>query len=154
MERDTADEFAAFVDQVGGRLRHALISAYGPEVGTEATADALEYAWENWERIRAMDNPGGYLYRVGQSRSRRYRRRPAVLPTLVDAAQPWYEPGLPAALNQLSRQQRTVVMLCHGFGWTRTEAAEMLGINPSTVQRHLDRAMAKMRKSLGVHTSD
>ncbi len=154
MERDTAEEFAAFVDDVGGRLRHALISAYGPEVGAEATADALEYAWENWDRIYAMDNPGGYLYRTGQSKSRRYRRRPTVLPTLADSAQPWYEPGLPKALNQLSRQQRTVVLLCHGYGWTRAEAAEMLGINASTVQRHLDRGMDKVRRALGVSDDD
>jgi RNA polymerase sigma-70 factor (ECF subfamily) len=154
MERDAAEEFAAFVDEVGGRLRHALISAYGPEVGAEATADALEYAWQNWERIQAMDNPGGYLYRVGQSKSRRYRRRPTVLPTMADAAHPWYEPGLPKALNGLSQQQRTVVLLCHGYGWTRAEAAEMLGVNASTVQRHLDRGMAKIRRVLGVPADD
>lgn len=154
MERDTAEEVAAFVDEVGGRLRHALISAYGPEVGAEATADALEYAWQNWERIRAMDNPGGYLYRVGQSRSRSYRRRPTVLPTMADAVQPWYEPGLPKALNGLSQHQRTAVLLCHGYGWTRAEAAEMLGVNASTIQRHLDRGMAKIRRALGVAEDD
>ena len=150
MERGAADDFADFVEEVGGKLRHALISAYGPEAGAEATADALEYAWEHWDRIQTMDNPAGYLYRVGQSKSRRYRRRPTVLPTLTETPQPWYEPDLPKALGRLSEKQRVAVLLCHGYGWTRAEVAELLGVNASTVQRHLDRAMDKMRDSLGV----
>jgi len=35
------------------------------------TAEALAYAWENWDRLSSMKNPVGYLYRVGQSRARR-----------------------------------------------------------------------------------
>ena len=53
----------------------ALVAFYGVEVGCEATADALALAWERWDSIEAMTNPIGYLFRVGQSRSRRYRRR-------------------------------------------------------------------------------
>ena len=149
MSTSAAERFTTFVEDVGARLRQALIAAYGPEVGAEATAEALAYAWEHWERIRTMDNPAGYLYRVGQSKSRRYRRRPHLLPDVPDVSQPWVEPALPGALESLSEQQRAVVLLCHGFSWTRAEVAEMLGINASTVQRHLDRAMVKLRKGLG-----
>jgi len=146
----SADErFTTFVENVGARLRQALIASYGPEVGAEATAEALAYAWEHWEQIRAMDNPAGYLYRVGQSRSRRYRRRHVVLPPVPEVSQPWVEPALPAVLDTLSEQQRVAALLCHGFSWTRAEVAELLGVNASTVQRHLDRAMAKLRKGLG-----
>lgn len=71
-ERDqiAVDSFTEFVKQVEPRLRRALPVAYGIERGAEATADALAYAWENWERIEQMDNPAGYLYRVGRSRAR------------------------------------------------------------------------------------
>ena len=150
MESSAAGVYADFVEEVGGRLRHALISAYGAEVGAEAAADALAYAWEHWDRIRAMDNPAGYLYRVGQSKSRRYRRHPGRLPDAPDAAQPWFEPGLPGAVAALPEKQRVAVMLCHGYSWTRAEVAELLGVNASTVQRNLDRGMAKVRKALGV----
>ena len=149
MEASAAERFTTFVENVGARLRQALIAAYGPEVGAEATAEALAYAWEHWDRIAAMDNPAGYLYRVGQSKSRRFRRRPTMLPVVPDVAQPWVEPGLPGALETLSEQQRATVLLCHGFGWTRAEVGEVLGINASTVQRHLDRAMVKLRRDLG-----
>jgi len=143
-------DFPTFVENVGARLRQALITAYGPEVGAEATAEALAYAWEHWERIKLMDNPAGYLYRVGQSKSRWYRRRPLRLPEVSEASAPWVEPGLPGVLSKLPRQQRVSVVLCHGYGWTRAEVAELLGVNASTVQRHVDRGVAKLRSGLGV----
>lgn len=150
MQSKAAEPYTAFVRSVGARLRQALIAAYGPEVGAEATSEALAYAWEHWERISAMDNPAGYLYRVGQSRSRRYRKRHVTLPVVPERSTPWVEPGLPRALSRLSEQQRLAVLLCHGFAWTRAEVGELLGINASTVQRHLDRGLAKLRVALGV----
>lgn len=150
MEASLAASYREFVTDGGARLRRAFISAYGPEIGAEATSDALEYAWEHWERIRSMDNPAGYLYRVGQSKARKYRRRPLRLPQIEPASQPWVEPGLPGALERLSARQRQAIMLCHGYGWTLVEVGELLGVGPSTVQRHIDRGMAKLRKRLGV----
>ncbi len=150
METRAAEDYSAFVRDGGARLRRAFIAAYGPEVGAEATSDALAYGWEHWDRIGAMDNPAGYLYRVGQSRARRYRRTPPRLPEVETATTPWVEPGLPKALEGLSERQRQAIVLCHGFGWTLAEAAEILGVGASTVQRHLDRGMAKLRKGLGV----
>ena len=32
-------------------------------------AEALAFGWEHWNRVREMDNPCGYLYRVGRSRA-------------------------------------------------------------------------------------
>lgn len=150
MEASLAATFEAFVDTGGARLRRAFIAAYGPEVGAEATSDALAYAWENWERVSEMDNTAGYLYRVGQSKARRYRRRPSRLPEAEAAAQPWVEPGLPAAMERLSPRQRQAILLCHGYGWTLAEVGELLDVGPSTVQRHIDRGMKKLRSHLGV----
>ena len=48
MSRSPTDGFSAFVADVGAPLRRALIAAYGPNVGPDATADALEYAWQHW----------------------------------------------------------------------------------------------------------
>ena len=150
MNTGAADSFTTFVDDVGSRLRRAFISMYGPEVGSEVTADALAYAWEHWTRLDGMANPAGYLFRVGQSRARGYRHRPMTLPPAPEAAAPWFEPGLPAALSRLSERQRVAVLLCEGFGWTRQEVADLTGVNAATVQRHIDRGMAKMRRAMGV----
>lgn len=154
MGTGAADRFATFVDDAGVRLRRAFISMYGPEVGTEVTADALAYAWEHWERMRTMTNPVGYLFRVGQSRARRYRHQPHSLPPAPDGSAPWFEPGLPVALNRLPERQRVAVLLREGFGWSRIEAADLLGVTPSTVQRHVERGLAKLRKALGVDADD
>lgn len=150
MEASHAGTYSAFVSHDGARLRRAFIAAYGPEVGAEATSEALAYGWEHWSRISQMDNPSGYLYRVGQSKARKYRRRPVRLPEVESVATPWVEPGLPKALERLSERQRQAIVLCHGYGWTLSEVATMLGVGPSTIQRHIDRGMAKLRSRLGV----
>ena len=88
--------------------------------------------------------------RSHSQRTERGRRRPKRLPEVEAVAHPWVEPGLPAALEKLSERQRQAILLCHGYGWTLTEAAEVLGVGASTVQRHIDRGMEKLRTRLGV----
>jgi DNA-directed RNA polymerase specialized sigma24 family protein len=142
--------FTDFVSATQDRLRYALVAAYGPERGLEAAADALAYAWEHWDRIREMENPGGYVYRVGQNVAIRRRRSRSIGFPAVPTSLPWVEPGLPAALETLTERQRVVVVLVHGFGYRHREVAEVLDISTSTVQRHLERGLEKLRSSLGV----
>jgi DNA-directed RNA polymerase specialized sigma24 family protein len=139
-------EFETFVAEVEPRLRRALVAAYGSDRGREATAEALAYAWERWTTVRGMGNAAGYLYRVGQSRTRPRRRAAMELP--VPAGEPWVEPALPAALLALSEGQRTAVVLVHGFGWTLREVAELTRVKPTTVQNHLERGLARLRAAL------
>jgi DNA-directed RNA polymerase specialized sigma24 family protein len=145
-------EFAEFFRSMQPRLNHALAAAYGIEVGHEATADALTYAWENWSKVRVMANPGGYLFRVGQSKARRYRRRAPMFPGVSELGIPEVEPGLPMALEVLSEAQRLAVVLIYVLGWTEDEAAAMTGVDRSTVRRHRDRGISKLRAALGVRS--
>jgi DNA-directed RNA polymerase specialized sigma24 family protein len=144
------DEFASFVDDVEPRLLHALVARYGPIDGRAATVDALSWAWEHWDRLASVQNRAGYLYRVGQSASRRLGSRPlpATLQLVVARDQPTIEPELIAALAELPEQQRVVVVLVHAFGWSQTAVADLLGITPSTVHAHLSRAVARLRDDL------
>lgn len=147
--------FTAFAHEVEPRLRYALVAACGTQRGVDATVDALEWAWEHWDKLEAARNPAGYLYRVAR---RRALRNPApTFPLLRDPAtdddKPWVEPGLERALKRLSTKQRLVVVLVEGFGWTHQEMAEFLGVGRSTVQKHLERGLARLRRDLGV-TSD
>lgn len=142
--------FGAFVVEAEPRLRRALVALRGPEDGRDATAEALSWAWQNWERVESMDNPVGYLFRVGQSKSRTRRSG------LMDRADPhrhmpYVEPGLGPALADLSEAQRTVVVLVHGCQWTYTEVAEALDISKSSVGTHLKRAMTRLRAALHTH---
>ena len=141
--------FASFVAEAEPRLRRALVALRGPEDGRDATAEALAWAWQNWDRVADMDNPIGYLFRVGQSRSR--RRLEGHLP-IADphGRSPYVEPGLAPALALLSDTQRTVVILVHGCDFTYTEVADALDISKSSVGTHLRRAMTRLRAALDV----
>lgn len=151
-EGDVEDSFEDFVLRHELDLRRALVAAVGIQVGLEAASDALAYGWEHWDRIGEMENPGGYLYRVGLSRARSNRRAPVELPRVEDSRLPWVEPSLPDALAELPEKQRSALLLVHTFGYSLAEAAEMLGIAKGTVQKHIERALASLRESMGVAT--
>ncbi len=143
---------AAFSDFVAAgepRLRRALVGALGAERGRDATLAALGYAWANWDRVRGMAHPVAYLYRVGQSQTRPRRRR--VLHDPVAAMEPWVEPGLRAALSDLSARQRCAVVLIHGFDWPVGDVAELLGVSENTTRTHLKRGLDRLRAALEVH---
>ncbi len=149
-QKAPVDEFTDFVHEHESSLRHALIAACGGEIGRDAACEALAYGWEHWDRIKRMDNPGGYLYRVGLRRGRRLMRRRRPLFTAVDAARiPDVEPALLIAVANLSERQRTTVVLVHCFEWSLTEVGETLGLSKTTVQNHLERGMTSLRRQIG-----
>ena len=149
-QETVARSFEAFFAEVEPRLRVAASAAFGFEVGADAAAEALMYGWEHWDRVSAMENPSGYLFRVARSKSRRLRRRAVVLPAVTAESSVWVESGLPDALASLSERQRTVVLLVHSMGWTQSEVANLLGISQGAVRTHLERGLKRLRVKLGV----
>lgn len=135
----------------GRRLQQVLVARFGWEAGLDAWQDAMAFAWEHRGELEAMENPTGYLYRVGQTSARRSRRwyRPVSLPVPDAARLPEIEPGLVAALAELSERQRVAVLLVHAHDWTHEDAATVLGIDVSTLRNHLRRGLAKLRRRLG-----
>lgn len=138
------------VVELAPRLRAALVSAYGAEVGADAAAEALTWAFEHLDRVAHMENPAGYLYRVGQSAARRVRKPLALMPGLHSQELPDVEPALVPALEALSEHQRQVVLMVHAFGWPQVDVAEVLGVSPSTVAAHLRHGMDSLRASMEV----
>ena len=151
-------DFEAFVKDAGPRLKQALVSGFGGEVGREATAEALAYAWEHWDRVREMENAAGYVYRVGRNRAVRMRGKwprggsglafPEVPSSSGEFA--WVEPKLPEALQGLSEKQRTAVVLVHGCGWTLAEVGRLLDVSSGAAHKHVERGLVKLRRALGV----
>lgn len=129
-------------------MRLALMAAYGPERGREAAAEALAWAWEHQDRIEQLANPVAYLYRVGQSRTR--LRRIPILHGRPEYTEPRVEPRLGRALAGLSERQRVAVVLVHGYSWGFAEVADLLGIQVTTVQNHLNRGLDRLRIALEV----
>ena len=151
-ENGRSRKFERFRVEVEPRLRRALVATYGPVDGREAAQDALSWAWEHWDRMADVRHPVAYLYRVGQSAVRRFGSRPLPADLLLEAAVdfPDISPELWPALGRLSSQQRTIVLLVHGFGWPQSEVAALLEVNPSTVREHLQRALSRLRTELVV----
>jgi DNA-directed RNA polymerase specialized sigma24 family protein len=141
--------FEEFVRTCGADLRRALSARYGVEVGVEVTADVLAYAWERWTRISAMENPVGYLFRVGQSAARRYRRRSVALPLVHTAGEPEFDPRLSRLLEELPDRQRMAVVLVCVYDWTYPKCAGVLGVSESTARTHVRRGLDALRRELG-----
>jgi RNA polymerase sigma factor (sigma-70 family) len=149
-------DFDAFVSEVQGRVRRALVPVAGAEAARQATVDALVHVWGDWERVRGMANPAGYLYTVARSRIRAERSLGEVLPD--DLADPrhesTFEPRLAPLLAALPERQRVAVYLIHGCGWPTPDVADLLGISVSTVRNHAERGLAKLRRGLEVSDDD
>lgn len=143
-------KYEEFVERSGSRLRAALVAAYGPDVGADAAAEALAYGLEHWSELDAMANPAGYLYRVGQTEARRHFRPAAYMPAAPAPCLPEFEPGLAPALESLTEAQRIGVVLVHALGWSLVDAAEIMGVDVSTVRTHIARGLSKLRASLEV----
>lgn len=147
----TVDDFDSFAADAGERLRRAFAGPLGVDGAAEATAEALAWAWENRTKLSAMENPVGYLYRVGRSRTRR-RKAPESLPSPEQLGVPEVEPALIPALLALTERQRTAVWLVHGCQWRHREVAEALEISPTAVATHVQRALEQLRERLeGTH---
>lgn len=142
--------FEEFAAAGGARLRASFVAAYGPELGSDIAADSMAYAWEHWAKLEEMDNPTGYLYRVGQTSARRRMRRSGYLPAQAAATEPAFEPALAPALEKLTEAQRIAVVLVHALGWPLVDVADVLDVSVSTVRTHIHRAMTKLRTSLKV----
>lgn len=140
--------FEDLVLEVEPALRRALVVALGPERGDEAVAEAWVWAWNHRAQVLQAPHPVPYLYRVGVSRTRMRRKRLPLFPDLADSHAPTVEPGLPRALERLTRRQRVAVVLVHAYGYSLAEVGEILSISRSSVQNHLSRGMQKLRGDL------
>ena len=137
--------------QIEPRLRRALVARYGLDVGSEVAAEAVAWGVEHAELLEAMENPAGYLYRVGQSAARRWlRRRVTVIfprePEWPDAA------DLPGdvfeELRRLKPDHRVAVLLVHGYGFTYQEVADLLEVSEAAVNNYVHRGLKTLRARL------
>lgn len=148
---DRADrDIGSFLTRARPVLERALVARFGLEVGREAVADALAYSVEHWARLSSMENPLGYLFRVGQTTARRHHRwqRPTLIvaePATTDDA---VDIDLQRALMQLRFEQRVAVLLIHGFGHSYREVADLLEVPTTTVTNHVNRGLARLRTIL------
>ena len=146
---ESREAFETFFTDAEPLVRRALVSRFGPELGRDATAEGFAVAWRSWSRVARMENGAGYVYRTSERWAARQRSRHPETPLSQVHSEDSYPDGeLAHALDQLSPRQRQAVVLIEGFGLTHREAAEFLGCGKSSIQNHVERGMARLRKSL------
>ena len=122
------------------------------ELAAEATDEAMVRAYQRWSRVGGLDNPGGWVYRVGLNWSRSILRRAARgqrPPAERHADEPMIpEPTVVAALGALSVDHRAVVVCRFLLGWSEEQTAEALGIRRGTAKSRTARALAQLRTDL------
>lgn len=122
------------------------------ELAADATDEAFARALERWDRVSSMDNPSGWVFRVGQNWAQRRRWRTKRESDLHRQTRPqavhsdyYADPDLATALMSLPMKQRSVVVLRHLLGYSERETAEILGISTGTVKSRLSRSMNQLR---------
>jgi RNA polymerase sigma factor (sigma-70 family) len=142
------------------RLAQAALLLTGDRGEAEDVAqEAMTRVYERWERVRTMESPEGYAYRVALNVHRKRVRWSAVRSrrilersTSPDAtAEVAASLDVLRALAALPRSQREAVVLVGWLGYTDEEAGRALGLAPSSVRVRLHRARTALRGRLGDH---
>lgn len=153
---EDGEAFVAFYEQTHRRVHAAVAATLADgQLAREAVDEAFVRAAERWPEVRAMQRPGGWVYRVAVNWATSWRRkwlmrRPTVPVEQLDRGQTDVVPDLDLVeqLQRLPVQQRQVLILRHGFGLTVRETAELLGIAQGTVKSATHRASQQVRTSL------
>jgi RNA polymerase sigma factor (sigma-70 family) len=143
--------FERFIAEEAPGLRRGLVARFGVDSGSEAFAEVMAYAWEHRDRLEAMANPSGYLYRVGLSAARphvRWRRHTVLIDFDRSDPTPEHDVDLVAAFARLSASQRVAVVMVHGYGSTYQEVADLLGVSVAAVTNHVHRGLRRLREIL------
>ncbi len=151
-QSDNVEPLTVFLVEAQPRLERALVARFGINDGLDAASEAVAYALENWSRLEAMENPVGYLYRVGQTSGRRLAGRWRRLDALV--AEPLsgdtvLDVDLQKALLRLKPDERVAIVLVHAHGHSYLEVADVLGVPVTTVANHLHRGLNHLRRIIG-----
>ena len=157
-----AAQWADF-DEFYGPTRDSVIRALSATLGSrdlavDATDEALARAVQRWDRVGRLDNPAGWVYRVGLNYARnrvraRLRRRRQPPPDTADVSSlsadtTVADPAIAAALARLSIDHRSVVVCRFLLGWSEQQTADALAIRPGTVKSRLSRALSKLERQL------
>jgi RNA polymerase sigma factor (sigma-70 family) len=149
----------AFCSELQPRLVGSLVLFCGDRwLGEELAQEALVRALERWSRVRRMDHPQAWVFRVGlnlaksaRQRHRLERRANAVL--AGRAVQHAELPDTPtavavrAALAELSPRQRAVIVARFYAGLDVMSTAAALGCAEGTVKALTHKAIRRLRAS-------
>jgi RNA polymerase sigma-70 factor (ECF subfamily) len=152
-----APSFEAFFERLHGDLFAAMwLITRNRHEAEELAQDAFLRLWERWDRVAAMDDPEGYLYRTAMNAFRSRARRASLAlrrigrPSPVDDALAGVEHRemLVQALAPLTPRERAAVVLTDVLGYSSEEAGRWLRIKPVTVRVLASRGRGRLRQEV------
>ena len=145
------DSFETWYERTYPRLCTAMLGVCGDrDVAVEVADEAFARAWSHWGRVREMDAPEGWTYRVAlnlvRTRARRRRVERRLLPRLV----PRGDVDAPAGevwelVRALPPRQRIAIVLRYVGDLDEQHIAHAMNITRGSVASTLSAA----RRSLG-----
>jgi RNA polymerase sigma-70 factor (ECF subfamily) len=148
-------QFEQFYREHVNRVHRALALAVGDTaLAREATDEAMARAYARWDRVRRLDSPGGWVFRVGLNWAtswwRKVRRERPPTDDRRWAADGPDPVGLAArsALERLPVGQRAVIVCGVLLDLSTAETAAVLGLTEGTVRSRLFRGLAELRADL------
>lgn len=157
---ESVEPFEAFYRGHLDRVYRALaLTLADPQLAREAADEAMVRAYAHWRRVRGLDNPGGWVYRVGLNWATSWRRKvrreralpePGRAPVGRAASPPPDPAGLAAqqALADLPLAQRAAVVCRVLLDLSTADTAAVLGVAEGTVKSRLARGLAALRTTL------
>jgi RNA polymerase sigma-70 factor, ECF subfamily len=153
-----ASRFEEFFEAESWTLFRRLCLVTGNrQEAEEVMQDAFISVLERWDRVSAMENPTGYLYRtafhVVHKRSRRAARALRDIGLMRQEVDEFAAADdreiVRAALGKLTRRQRAAIVLTELLGYSSEEAAGIMGTRAVTVRVLASQGRAAMRRILG-----
>jgi RNA polymerase sigma factor (sigma-70 family) len=145
-----------FQEEYAGLVRAVYLLTASQVEAEELAQEAMARIYAQWDRVRSMDSPGGYAYRVAVNLNRqrvrhlavRMRRLFAMRPNLDSQEPPETTRQIEEAIRSLSKGQREAFMLVEWLGFSAEEAGRTLRIAPASVRSRVHRARAVLRERL------
>jgi RNA polymerase sigma factor (sigma-70 family) len=150
-----ADDFEVFFATYGRQVAAIVaLTTRDLPLAEDATQEAMSRAFQRWQHVGSLSRPDlwviGVATRLAIDGWRR-RRREVGLGALgssreaPDSLQPLL---LKWGLDELSPQERLLVILRHRDGLSNEEIARLLGKSPNTIAIYLKRARRRLRMLL------
>jgi RNA polymerase sigma factor (sigma-70 family) len=150
----SALQFEAFYSVNRAKVVRALAVTLGDrDLAAEAADEALTRAYLRWDRLQQLDNPAGWVYRVGLNWARSVVRRNRGPIKVVHESVSVEQPGLAdaelhEALVGLTVKHRSVVVCRFLLGRSEQQTADALDLRAGTVKSRLHRALKELEERL------
>lgn len=138
--------------EVDGLARALALALGDVDLAQEAVDEGMARAFQRWRKVGSYDSPAGWVYRVSlnwaRNRVRNLRREVVTTQVSERSFSHDIDPDLHHALDALSIDARSVVVLRYLLGWSTSDTAKALGITQGTVKSRLSRALKRLELSL------